>query len=351
MERRATVKASPRTSIGLHRAGRLLVAGCVALTVVVLCAAPVYGLTLWKTSFVDPQTGWAMGYDPGSDGLGLYVLARTADGGASWTIEEQTQAFNGTGLDLGFVNASRGVWVNSWLNVTLDGGTTWRQRLVRGWGWGASLVDYATPSVVWVAGTYGSDAAGRCAARSTDGGRTWRTCLNQRTRPGTGPTALSAPTSRTAYLWSRGLLVTRNAGRTWNRVRTIHAFAKIGPWRLDFPTTKTGWALRSGTNTLLRTRDGGRHWVKQMPGLEQRFNSMRFISARIGWVTGAAGSVYRTVDGGANWSYHNVGTSDPLGSIDFIDSRHGWVVTTSSWGDANWLYRTSDGGETWEFVW
>jgi photosystem II stability/assembly factor-like uncharacterized protein len=309
---------------------------------------------LYDLCFVDESYGWAQANYTDGD-MSRLGVARTTDGGQTWTIQKSTIAFNGTGTDLAFVNRKRGIWINSYVYLTTDGGRTWsRRKLPRGCG-GASYVDFASPGTVWIAGTWGSDGNGRWVARSTNGGRTWQRRLSQPRDLRLSASDLSAPTATTAYLcniWSNGALwVTRSAGKRWNRVRSSYGFKRAAYWTIDFPTARTGWALRHDTASLVRTRDGGRHWRRQMRGLQQRLTDMDFISARTGWIVGAAGAVYRTRDGGASWTCHKVPTDDKLISVDFCDARHGWVSTDAGWEESNWVYRTTDGGDTWELVW
>jgi photosystem II stability/assembly factor-like uncharacterized protein len=321
---------------------------CAGLLATLVFAAPAWaGWGLSNLCFVDESYGWAVGLQ---DDPAMYAVLQTTDGGATWTAQKSTGAFNGTGLDVGFTSRTRGVWVNSYLYSTVDGGAAWKQRKVPGrWG-GGSFVDYATPSVVWVAGAYGSDGTGRCVARSTDGGRTWRLCLSQSTAPGRMPTSLSAPGGTVAYIWSGGLMTTRDAGRTWRTVNTHHSFKLTASWMLDFPTAKAGWMLRYDSAQLFRTVDGGSHWTQQMAKLQQRFFGMDFVNAKAGWVIGAAGSVYQTVDGGLDWTYHKVATTENLTAIDFIDRDHGWVAADAGLGKENPVFQTSDGGATWRRV-
>ena len=249
-----------------------------------------------------------------------------------------------------FVSRSRGIWVSTHVYRTTDGGAHWRRVSISGqWG-GGTLVDFASSRVAWLAGTAGSDGMGRFVARSTDGGGHWRTQLAQPSVWGGWPTALCAPTTSTAYLWSSGLWATHNGGATWARVRSDRSFKRSAQWLLSFPTAKTGWALRYNTSVLLRTTDGGKHWTPQMKGLQQRFKDMDFVSAKTGWVTGAAGAAYRTTDGGATWSFQQLPTSEVLAAVDFIDTQRGWVTAASDWGEDNGLFRTSDGGSTWKQV-
>ena len=336
----------PSVKTGLRRL--YLVLGVASTFLLAACALPMSAFAGWaltNLSFVDASHGWATGEsaDPSS-----FAVLKTVDSGASWTVQKSSGAFNGTGLDVQFVDRSRGIWVNSYVYLTTDGGAHWKPLNFPGsWG-GGTFVDFASPTSVWIAGTYGSDGTGRCVARSTTGGRRWQTCLSQGTAPGGSPSSLSAPSSSTAYIWSRGLMVTRNGGVTWSRVKTGYPMKKNAWWTIDFPALKTGWAVRSGGSSMLRTTDGGKHWVKQVPAPGLQLNDMDFISKRTGWVVGAAGAVFGTVDGGASWRDFSIPNSGDLISVDFTDALHGWVATAGAWGESNSIYRTVDGGLHWE---
>ena len=345
------IRAPPRAAGGLAPVVALVAVVAAAGLITCAVAAPASaGTSLANLSFVDASYGWATGTQIGTDGMPYYVVARTTDGGATWTAQKKTAAFNGTGLDVQFVSRTRGIWVNSRVYLTTDGGAHWRRVTFPGaWG-GGSVVDFATPSVVYVAGTQGSDGTGRSVARSGNGGRTWRTQLSQPRARGASPSALSAPTATTAYIWSHGLWATRNGGASWARVATDRAFKLNAWWQLDFPKADIGWLLRYDNRALYKTRDGGRHWAPQMASVRQHFFALDFVNGRAGWVTGAAGAVYRTLDGGATWSYQQTPTSEDLTSVDFIDYKHGWVAAEGVWGEDNALFRTADGGATWKQV-
>jgi photosystem II stability/assembly factor-like uncharacterized protein len=328
---------------------RVLMAAMVALLALAAYAAvpALATIDLGKISFVDRFHGWAMGAQLVADGTQYFVVVVTSDSGATWRVQRRTVAFNGTGGDLQFVSARHGIWINTWTFLSTDAGANWRrQPILSGWG-GASFVDFATRKVVWIAGTDGGAGGSRMVARSTDGGRTWRTVMSVRTPLAVMPSSLSAPTAAAAYIWCRGLWATRNGGRTWTHVKADRSF-KNAYWTIDFPSRLTGWLMRPDTRFLWRTRDGGRHWTRQLPGLKQRLQDMDFVSKDVGWVVGAAGAVYRTRDGGRTWNYVRLPTDETLGDVDFIDERTGWATTVVAWGTPNAVYRTLDGGVSWE---
>jgi photosystem II stability/assembly factor-like uncharacterized protein len=299
---------------------------------------------LGKLSFVDATHGWATGWDFTGEYAGDFVVVKTTDGGVTWKRQKGFAAFNGTGIDVQFVSRSRGIWICSYILLTNDGGKHWGKLRKR---WGASFVDFATPSVAWVVGTGGSGGTGRYIARTTNGGTTWRTQLAQPRAAMAAPRALSAPTRSTAYMISRGLWVTRNGGASWARMKTNIRFGRQG-WSLNFPTRLTGWALNVTRSVLRKTTDGGRHWARRSSDASQDLLAMDFVSRRTGWVTGTHGAVYRTRDGGVSWSSLQVPTSADLLSVDFVDSNHGLVVGGADLGEDNLLFRTVDGGDSWQ---
>jgi hypothetical protein len=77
--------------------------------------------------------------------------------------------------------------------------------------------------------------------------------------------------------------------------------------------------------------------------------SVYFVTPKIGWAAGEAGTIIKTVDGGAHWTPQLGG--DPQGAggliydLRFVDQRHGFAVQTGGVGDPV-LLRTVD-GQTW----
>ncbi len=73
-----------------------------------------------------------------------------------------------------------------------------------------------------------------------------------------------------------------------------------------------------------------------------------FVSADVGWVTGAAGTILKTTDGGATWTAQLGGDpqskEQPMRHLRFLDETHGWAFQGGK------LLRTTD-GENWEQVW
>ncbi len=109
--------------------------------------------------------------------------------------------------------------------------------------------------------------------------------------------------------------------------------------------------------TVLRTSDGGRHWLDVSPAgasaLEFRdieaWDSRRAVALTIG--TGSDSSVFRTSDGGATWQQTFV-NDDPNAFYDcmaFFSPRDGLAVSDPVGGKFR-LIATHDGGRSWAVV-
>ena len=108
---------------------------------------------------------------------------------------------------------------------------------------------------------------------------------------------------------------------------------------VEFADSLSGWIV-GDRGTILRTEDGGGHWVlqgdldKHLYGLEVLTESRALIAAH-------GGTVYRTADGGRTWESTETGARR-LRAISFVDSLNGWTC-----GDRGSAFRTRDGGVSW----
>ena len=85
-------------------------------------------------------------------------------------------------------------------------------------------------------------------------------------------------------------------------------------------------------------------WNPQSSGTTNFLNSVHFINASEGWVTGASGTLLKTTNGGSTWSaITNTGVDPSKGfnSVRFLDQNVGWV------GGLYSVVRTLDGGASW----
>lgn len=72
-----------------------------------------------------------------------------------------------------------------------------------------------------------------------------------------------------------------------------------------------------------------------------------FVTAEVGWVSGAAGTILHTTDGGTTWTAQLGGdpeaAEDPVERLRFFDERHGWAIKDGK------MLATTD-GENWEEI-
>ncbi|WP_133851000.1 WD40/YVTN/BNR-like repeat-containing protein [Labedaea rhizosphaerae] len=111
----------------------------------------------------------------------------------------------------------------------------------------------------------------------------------------------------------------------------------------------------AGTSgTVLRTTDGGRHWIDVSPAgasaLQFRdieaFDARNAVALTIG--PGDQSRVYRTTDGGAHWQVGFTNTDDRAfyDCMAFFDRSHGIAMSDPVDGKFR-IIRTSDGGASW----
>ncbi len=126
----------------------------------------------------------------------------------------------------------------------------------------------------------------------------------------------------------------------------------------------TGWAVtaRSQSSTLLRTTDGGAHWMVVGPlnssGQEIAVYQVSVLTALIAWAVPAGTipatttQIFHTIDGGRTWSHVTIPARSGY-SIHFIDARDGWLLSDEGpalGSQAVDVYRSTDAGETWTRV-
>ena len=90
-------------------------------------------------------------------------------------------------------------------------------------------------------------------------------------------------------------------------------------------------------------------WESVSYNQDLELTSVYFVTPKVGWVSGQAGTILKTVDAGAHWTPQLGG--DPAGAasiirdLRFVDQRHGFAVQNNGGSDPA-LLRTVD-GQTW----
>ena len=93
-------------------------------------------------------------------------------------------------------------------------------------------------------------------------------------------------------------------------------------------------------------------WRLQRSGVTASLRGIHAVNDSVAWASGSSGTVLRTTDGGAHW----LGCSVPEGA-EKLDFRSVWawdadhaMVLSSGPGNASRLYSTQDGCRTWRLV-
>jgi photosystem II stability/assembly factor-like uncharacterized protein len=274
--------------------------------------------------FITPEVGWAVN----SDGK----ILRTADGGASWTVQ-----------------------------LTAPGDYL-------------RCVAFANSNVGWV----GTLTRARRLYQTANGGGTWTPAAGLPVDAPVAVCGLSVVSDQVVFAAgsnrptdSPRMMKTSDGGASWSAwSMSAHASILIDVY---FTDAQHGWVVGGRADVpnpidrsrvkpvVLRTADGGATWTDQLAGQEGNFPlgewgwKIQFLNANVGFISlenFTAGAILRTDDGGATW--RRLPINDPQGNanlegVGFVDQNFGWV---GGWGSADFSRGyssvTTDGGQTWQ---
>lgn len=298
--------------------------------------------SLADVSFVDANTGWAVG-DRG-------VIWHTQDGGATWHAQSSSVhcALNSVyfadahcGWIAGgeyepFSGASHGVILR-----TEDGGNTW-----------AVIVSPSIPRLQHIKffDTNRGIAVGEATPtqpsgvlRSEDGGQTWQPVPAEHAGNWlTGDFTDEQSGAVAGYAGQFGSLARGKIVHPPGDAASRRAFRAM---QLTAPTG--GWLVGDG-GLVLTTKDLGRSWhapdapLPEFTAEHFDFQALATRGSRI-WIAGTPGTrIFHSADNGKTWQSLPTGQSTPIRALTFTDENHGYAV-----GDLGAILATSDGGRTW----
>ena len=138
----------------------------------------------------------------------------------------------------------------------------------------------------------------------------------------------------------------------YRRIWVANSEAKVwtprelkGTWRplaLTCDTQNRLWVVGSGT-TLASSVDKGASWQLRDFKQDAMFNTVQFVDANNGFITGEFGAVYRTLDSGVSWNAEAKIPNEfyPYAAV-FISATEGYVS-----GLAGVMLQTKDAGKNW----
>jgi len=312
-----------------------------------------WSVELHGLSFSDATDGWLVG----NESVGVVgpleakgVLLHTVDAGATW--QRTASPLNGGLSAADFIDAQHG-WVvsaTSWdkeIARTADGGQTWTSQRVPGLGAQLSAVDFIDAKHGWVAGSYGKRISPHAYTQvgglfaTTDGGAIW----HRQDIPGGSHEVTQVQFLDAENGWAVGRGVhgwvahTTDGGRTWTR---LAGFAHADFSSVRFTDPSHGWL--GGYWDVYATSDGGATW--QRVAASGYDTIIAASDAQHVWGFGDGGLV-STIDGAgdlaapttfddADWAWH--GSALTL---------HLWPSDIGGSGLASTRY-SLDGGSSWQ---
>jgi photosystem II stability/assembly factor-like uncharacterized protein len=299
-------------------------------------------IKLTDVHFVSEQVGWVSGANG--------TLLKTTDGGDTWTVVlGGDSASKDTPIThLRFVSETQGwaVKATGKLLRTTDG-TNWEEfgRMGEEYGYYYDYKFVSPASAVQIVkeGTY--------LARTTDGGKTWKTALKSCTAsleieglarqvrcypknlfflsPTVGFAIGAAPEGITAVV----LLRTDDGGETW---KTFSVIPDVGHpheshfWQgVVFTDENTGFVILPRGSKFLATSDGGKTWRGVIANVK---GELKFAGP-VGWSFEKNNLTY-TTDGGKRWATTALRFPTNVTAFSLPTAQRGYVV-----GDHGMIYR------------
>ena len=309
--------------------------------------------------FYDANNGWIAGNQ----------IAKTTDGGLSWTINGSRPS--GSSNSIYFTSLTKGWLLTGWsggggLFKTEDGGGSW---LPVDYPYFSDQIKFTDSLNGWIASSVGANC------KTTNGGETW-TLITNNSFPSNSIDAVGK--NNILMGGDNNISITTNGGNTWSYISlapsaiyslmwkndsVAFAFDQMGgifrsidlglTWNfvystfynnlnsISFTGNDTGWCVGE-SGLVLRTTNGGVAWNKVTLPINQNLHSVKFVDKYHGFIAGDGGIIYKTSNGGLNWENISLSSISDFNSIFFLDKDTGWIL-----GNNGKLLNTTDGGMNW----
>ncbi len=281
--------------------------------------------------FVNADTGWAVGGDPGWGGTNDGIIVRTVDGGQTWEIQKTLQT---PLIDMDFVSKNEGwaVGRDGLIKHTSSGGQVWVTQTSPLTGTLTSVC-FADKNNGWIV----SSSNWGEIVHTTDGGNNWTTQTNPSQKPLHDVFFIDKNNG-----WAVGLeaavIRTSNAGNLWTSI-DVNASQAYRFTSVYFVDILNGW-IAGIYGSILRTTDSGATWEEVESGISESINDIFFIDKKNGWAVGDQGTILHSTDGGVTWNKQASGAATNfITSVCFIDKQKGWAC-----GEGGTILYTIHGG-------
>ncbi|MHB1629614.1 MAG: WD40/YVTN/BNR-like repeat-containing protein [Bacilli bacterium] len=340
---------------------------------------PTHKLAIFKLQFLTRTVGFAVaGVDHiGTGGRGMdyrdWVVARTLDGGAHWTIVYQIRiptSLTSIGSQLDCVSStSIYALLGNTVVATSNAGKSWRTVHFTQPDLMVRSLSFVSNKVGWVGGVVAPSNPHSymnfhtLILHTTDGGRMWTIQVSHMKQPQLGllvtflnPSDGWLITSSTITMTDQ-LYKTVDGGKRWTLLQSsllAHA-DPLGVGQPVFLTPNYGWipdamgAMPMASGLDIAT-DGGRHL--QLVGARRAWSisAISLLNKRDGYVTGYNinhSFVLKTVNGGKSFT-QILPQLSPTQGVHFVSAHLGYGIGDAS--DYNAFLTSADGGESWRLT-
>lgn len=334
------------------------------------------GLQLATVQFVGKSEGWAVAEDapnnaPNVDSLQGYRLLHTADGGATWVMQQKFGGLRVEEAEISFPGEKSGyALAGGKLLKTTDGGTHWTAVEFTQQDFSPLRMFFTDAQDGWVAG-FSDEGASALVMHTADGGKSWSVQLHEnQDKNSAGFAGISFVSAKEGWVLTTNLSFmegelyhTVDGGAKWDPVSKVRS-CRPGPDGLCFVDSQTGWIpLDHGAGPvdggLSVTHDGGKTFqilgeTKAEGGGPRAINDAReilFRSKTEGWAVAMDSEhgdfLLHTSNGGATWE-QAFPELRPTEDLSFPDEKNGFGLGALS--DSAAVLKTEDGGDSWQTV-